>query len=247
MAVLARCVRTVAALTLVGAGALLHAASWQRWAGVCRSSAQADVRACDLRQDHLYDFLVVAEPWEPIGSAAQQAGVALLLVAFALLLAPWALLVRPGRYVSVALVVAALAYAGVGVATLRSGLAGEVVDPLLGDATFSVWLFVPTLVLIWAALLARGWARAAAAFWVVASPLVMAFSYAIGPFDANPWYEAICGDLTVIAGVCLLVAAVWPARTSLSAGSGPSAGAGRRAAARVRAVGVREPGGPRRP
>ena len=212
--VLVRCVRAVTGLMLLGAGALLHAASWQRWAGVCRSSAEADVRACDLRQDHLYDFMVVAEPWEPIGTAAEQAGAALLLVAVALLLAPWALLVRPGPYVPVALVVASLAYAGVGAATLRSGLAGEVVDPLLGDAAFSVWLFAPAFALVWVAVLARGWARAAAVFWVLASPLVMAFSYAIGPYDANPWFEAICGDLTACAGLCLLVAAVWPARSA---------------------------------
>ncbi len=227
---LVRCVRAVDGLVLLGAGALLHAASWQRWARVCRSAAEADIRACDLRQDHLYDFMVVAEPWEPIGTAAEQAGAALLLVAVALLLAPWALLVRPGPYVPPALVLAALAYVGVGAATLRSGLAGEVVDPLLGDAAFSLWLYVPTVVLIWVAVLARGWARAAAVFWVLASPLVMAFSYAIGPYDANPWFEAICGDLTAIAGLCLLVAAVWPVRSSKPSTGSVSSAAGRRPA-----------------
>ena len=193
---LVRWIRAVVAMALLASGALLHAASWQRWAGACPFPGGPDTRACDVRQDHLYDFLVVADPWQPVGTAAEQAGIALLLVAFALLLAPWGFLVRPGRYHTVALLFVALTYAGVGTATLRSGVSGEVVDPLLGNAAFSLWFFVSTPVLVWIAVRARGWARASAVFLVLASPLVMGFSYAIGPFDANPWYEAYCGDLT---------------------------------------------------
>jgi hypothetical protein len=226
--VLVRWIRAVVAMALLAAGALLHAAAWQRWAGACPFPGGPDTRACDVRQDHLYDFLVVADPWQPVGTAAEQAGVALLLVAFALLLAPWGFLVRPGRYPTVALLVVALTYAGVGTATLRSGLSGEVVDPLLGNAAFSLWFFLPTPVLVWIAVRARGWARASAVSLVLASPLVMSFSYAIGPFDANPWYEAYCGDLTALAGLCLLVAVVRPARARQSTlDSDSSAGAAR--------------------
>lgn len=122
-----------------------------------------------------------------------------------------------------ALVVAALTYAGVGTATLRSGLSGEDVDPLLGNAAFLLWFWVPTPVLAWAAVRSRGWARASAVFLILASPLVMTFSYAIGPYDANPWYEAYSGVLTAAAGLCLLVAAVLPARPGRSAVDGDSA------------------------
>lgn len=211
-----RWVRAVVALALLAAGVLLHAASWQRWAGACPFPAGPETSACNARQDHLYDFLVVAHPWQPVGTAAQQAGVALLLIAFALLIAPWALIVRPGLYATAALLAAALIYAAVATATLRSGISGEVVDPLMGNAASTLWFLVPTPVLIWAAVRARGWARAAAVFLVLASPLVMGISYAIGPFDANPWYEAYSGDLTALAGLCMLAAATLPAKTGQS-------------------------------
>ncbi len=216
---LTRFIRAMAAVALLVAGVLLHTASWQRWAGACAFPSGPETDACNVRQDHLYDFLVVADPWQPVGTAAEQAGAALLLVAFALLLAPWALLVVPSPYLTVALLVAALAYAGVGTATLRSGLSGEVVDPLMGNAAFILWFWVPTPVIAWAAVHARGWTRAAAVLLVVASPLVMGLSYAIGPFDANPWYEAYSGDLTALAGLCLLVAACLPLRVTQSASS----------------------------
>ncbi len=130
---------------------------------------------------------MVVDPWEPVGTAAEQAGVALLLAACALLLAPWALVVRAGPYITVALLVCALVYADVGTATLHSGLSGEVVHPVVGDTAFRLWFFVATPVLMWTAVRARGWARASAVLLVLASPLVMAFSYAIGPFDAKTW------------------------------------------------------------
>ena len=224
--------RGVVALALLAAGGLLHAASWQRWAGACPFPTGPETNACNVRQDHLYDFLTVVDPWQPVGSAAQLAGVALLLVAFALLIGPWALLVRPGRYATGAMFASALTYAGVGTATLRSGLSGEVVEPFMGTAAFTLWFLVPTPLLVWAAIRARGWAMAAAVFLVLASPLVMGFTYAIGPFDANPWYEAYSGDLTALAGLCLLAAAVLPAKggrrlrdTSTSGSAGRSADA----------------------
>lgn len=212
--VLTRSIRALAAVALLVAGVLLHTASWQRWAGACAFPSGPETGACNVRQDHLYDFLMVADPWQPIGTAAEQAGAALLLIAGALLLAPWALLVVPSPHLTVALVVAALAYAGVGTATLRSGLSGEVIDPVMGNAAFILWFWVPTPVIAWVAVRARGWARTAAVFLLLASPLVMGFSYAIGPFDANPWYEAYSGDLTAIAGLCLLVAAGRPLRAA---------------------------------
>ena len=43
---------------------------------------------------------------------------------------------------------------------------------------------------------------------VLASPLVALFSYAVGPWDAQPWWEGMSGTLAVAAGLSLLVAAV---------------------------------------
>ena len=117
---------------LLGAsGALMYAASWQRWAGAC---PWGDVhgRLCSSRQDHLYDFVAPTAPWEPVGDAAQPAGWSLLVLALAFVLLPWALTGRrPGVFSAAALVCAVLALGAVGVATLRSGLAGIVVDPIL--------------------------------------------------------------------------------------------------------------------
>ena len=39
----------------------------------------------------------------------------------------------------------------------------------------------------------RGWPLAAAIALILAAPLVAAVSYAIGPFDAQPWWEAVPG------------------------------------------------------
>lgn len=105
-----------------------------------------------------------------------------------------------------------LALAATGVATLRSGLTGEVVDPVLGDVAVWGWLLLPPVVLVRFAVTARGWRQAAAGLLVLAAPLVAWFSYAVGPYDARPWWEAVSGLLVVAAGACLVVPAVTGAR-----------------------------------
>jgi hypothetical protein len=103
-----------------------------------------------------------------------------------------------------------LALAGVGVATLRSGLAGSVVQPFFHDLAVFAWVFVPPVLLIRFAVAARGWA---AVWLILGTPLVAAFSYAVGPYDAQPWWEAISGLLTAMAGLCLLAAAAFSSRS----------------------------------
>lgn len=198
---------------LLGAsGALMYAASWQRWAGACRWG-DAESGLCLSRQDHLYDFLAPSAPWEPVGNAAQLAGWSLLVLALAFALLPWALTGRrPGIFSAIALVGAVLALCAVGVATLRSGLAGSVVHPITGSLALYVWLFVPPVLLVRFAVAARGWSLAAAVWLVLATPLVAAFSYAVGPYDAQPLWEGISGLLTVSAGLCLLGAAAFGSR-----------------------------------
>src|SRR5688572_32324946 len=108
----------------------MYAASWQRWAGAC-PWGDVDGALCTIRQDHLYDFVVPTAPWEPVGDAAQLAGWSLLVLALAYVLLPWAPHRPPaGRRLRSALVGAVLALGAVGVATLRSGLAGSVVPPI---------------------------------------------------------------------------------------------------------------------
>ena len=198
------------AAALVASGGLMVAASWQRWAAACPWSADWETRACEVRMDHRYDFLPPVEPWAPVGATAQLAGASLLVLAVALLLLPRASTGRtPAPAAGVAVAVTALAVVDVGVATLRSGLEGAAVGPVAGSLSTWLWLLLAPAVLAFLAPLLRGWSGlTAAVLLVLASPLVAAFSYAIGSFDARPWWEAVSGALTVTAGLCLLAGEV---------------------------------------
>ena len=160
--------------------------------------------------DHLYDFLLPAEPWLPAGAAAQLAGASLLVLAFALLALPWALTGRrPGPGTVTALLATVLVMTDVGLATLRSGLDGAVVSPVAPDVVSWSWIVALPVLVGYLGVLSRSWAGGAAAvLLVLASPLVAFSSYAIGPFDTQPWWEAVSGLLTCAAGACVLVLAV---------------------------------------
>ena len=209
-ALVPRFVKLWVATALVASGGLLYAASWQRWAGACPWRGDQETQACETRMDHLYDFLPPTEPWAPAGVAAQLAGASMLVLAAALLALTWAVPGRrPGRLAVAVAVAAALAVVDLGLATLRSGIEGTLVSPAAGNATIWLWVLVPPLLLARVAVLSGGWANGlAAGLLVLGSPLVAAFSYAIGPFDAAPWWEAISGLLTSAAGACLLVGAL---------------------------------------
>jgi len=202
--------RVWVATTLTASGGLMYAASRQRWAGACPWRGDRETQECETRMDHLYDFLPPQEPWMPAGIAAQLAGASLLVLAVALLPLPWALTGRrPGLPTTVALLSTVLSVVDVGQAALRSGLEGAVVNPVGADVTMLLWLLVPPLLLACVAVLSRGWASgAAAALLILASPLVALFTYAIGPWDAQPWWEAISALLTCGAGACVLVEAI---------------------------------------
>ncbi|WP_156119294.1 MULTISPECIES: hypothetical protein [Modestobacter] len=197
------------ATTLLASGGLLYAASWQRWAGACPWSGDQETQKCATRMDHLYDFLPPMEPWMAAGVAAELAGASLLVLAGALLLLPWALTGRKSGLVSALVLLATvLVVIDIGLATLRSGLDGAVVRPVAPDITTLLWVLVLPFLLGRLAVLSRGWAsRAAAVLLILASPLVASTTYAIGPWDAQPWWEAISGLLTCGAGACLLVEA----------------------------------------
>lgn len=205
---------------LLGAsGALMFAASWQRWAEGC-TWGNVDLSLCGRREDHLYDFVAPVDPWEPVGNAAQLAGWSMLLLALTFVLLPWALTGRrPGIVSAAALVGAVLAQAAVGAATIRSGLAGSPVEPIGSNLAVDVWALVPPALLVRFAVAARGWTLAAALLLTAASPLVAGFTYAIGSYDARPWYEAISGAFIVAAGLCMLLAAAFsrPSETTGSA------------------------------
>jgi hypothetical protein len=72
-------------------------------------------------------------------------------------------------------------------------------------ARCSGWFLLAPVVLIWLAVVARGWGLAAGVLLVLATPLIAAFSYAVGSYDARLWWEAYSGLLTAAAGLCPLV------------------------------------------
>lgn len=224
-----RLMRVLAGLLLVMSGALLYAASWQRWAGACRENQSS--KACLRREDHLYDFDPPLGPWEPVGDAAVLGGISMLVLAAVFVLLPWAMTGRrPGAVTAVVLAVGVLVQMVVGAATLRSGLTGTLVEPLFVDVILLVWVFVPLGLLIGFATASRGWTLATAGALVAASPLVAGFTYAIGAYDSRPWYEAISAVFLAAAGVCVLAAAASDrkARTSADADAavpGPAPGA----------------------
>ncbi|MGN0063806.1 MAG: hypothetical protein ACI379_06155 [Nocardioides sp.] len=226
--------RLVVGLLLGLSGSLMIAASAQRWAAPCPWGEPTSTPQCELRQDHRYDFLLPSDPWQPLGGAAQLAGWSLLVLAVAYLVLPWTLLRGgAGRLATAAGIVLAAATTDVGAATLRSGLAGSPVDPVSGIAAVWIWALVAPAFLILLALPSalpdgtldtrrpRGLARAALVPLALATPIVAAFTYAVGSYDARPWWEAYNGALTATAGLCLLAAAAasharWthaPART----------------------------------
>jgi hypothetical protein len=207
-----RVLRVGVGLLLGVSGALMYAASWQRWADAC-PWGESESALCTVRQDNLYDFLPPTAPWVPVGDAAQLAGWSLLVLALAYVAVPFALTGRrPGVVSAVGLVAVVLAHVSLGVATRRSGLTGTVVAPVLSDLVLYVWILVPPALLVRFAVVARGWALASAVCLLLATPFVAAFSYAIGPYDAQPWWEASSGLFTIVSGLCLLGAAVFGGR-----------------------------------
>ncbi|MFN8192053.1 MAG: hypothetical protein U0R78_16840 [Nocardioidaceae bacterium] len=198
----------ISGLALVASGALMCAASVQRWAGAC-TWGQRDATTCLSRQDHLYDFIAPAAPWAPVGAAAMLAGWSLLLLALAFLPLPQAVSRRRPGFATVAATLATvLALTNVAVATLRSAAAGVAVDPVAGDTARVAWVLLPPALLIGLAVATRGWARAGVVSLVLASPLVAGFTYAVGSYDARPWWEAVSGLLTMVAGASVAGAAV---------------------------------------
>ena len=56
-----RVLRVGVGVLLGASGALMYAASWQRWAGAC-PWGDNDSGPCSFRQDHRYDFVAPSAP-----------------------------------------------------------------------------------------------------------------------------------------------------------------------------------------
>lgn len=210
----------VVSAALLGSGLLMVAASAERWWPMCEPGG-FDTDACLTRQDHLYDFVHVGEPWAAAGSAAEFAGVSMLLLALAMSVLPSVLSRRPRPLTWVIGAVLALGYALAGVQALLSGLTGEVVEwsgPIVTTFGFVVVLWPVWATVWWMVAVGgadwrprNGW-QLGLAFTLILSTPIPVFLF-VAPavvnyvsHDTAPWSEAVGGWLLVMASVL-----VWPA------------------------------------
>jgi hypothetical protein len=217
--------RSATSVLLASAGVLFVAAAWQRWWPACRRGG-FDTDACVQLQSHEYDYLLVAEPWTPVGHAAELAGLALLLLAGAAALLPFVLL--RGWRLRFRLPLAAVPAASLallGVQGLASGVTGRVESVPLTWPAVVVWGFaVPVLLVLWvAAVLQSNPDRRTASGLVLAVVLIASTPLPVllilGPiavnyvsYDTAPWSEAV-----MAAPLALAALLVWPATAAAPA------------------------------
>jgi hypothetical protein len=219
--------RIAIAVALTGAAALTYAAAWERWWPACPRGG-FDSAACTRLQSHDYDFQLPGDPWVSVGQAAELYGGALLALAVAAALLPAVL--WPGRsaagswwrvFATLVAVIPAGSLALLGVATLRSGRAGEVVSLPGTSLAFLVWCLAWPACLTALAAAAPGVRRAralpVAVLLGLATPipaLLLVGPIAAGytSYDTAPWTEAASAPLLLAAAVAVLFVAPRPGR-----------------------------------
>src|SRR4051794_14122336 len=197
--VVTRVVALASGALLVLAGLLSVQAARLRWSGPC--AGNFDDPACITVQDHLYDYLLPADPWVQIPGASEFAGVSHLLVAGALALL--SATVRLRHWVRAILVLLIATYAAVGVSTLISGQRGQVTELVLDGGTTSLVLVLAGwgfAFVVLATYLTGDWFGGPLPQWswliisgalALASPLPEYFLVAVavgyGSHDTHPW------------------------------------------------------------
>jgi hypothetical protein len=202
-----RSASVLVSLLLVGAAVLVAVASGLRWASVCPIGGDWEAAACQTRQDHRFDMLPVAAPWDADPTWSLLAGLGLVLLGVALLLLPRVLPAR--RWQRSALAVATVGLLVEGSAAALSGVLSRVVEvPLHGLVVYLWVLALPVALLLMLPGPASGGPRRGLVLGalVLATPLpqVLLVSRLLVPYasyDATPWSEA-----SVVP--CLLVAAL---------------------------------------
>lgn len=208
--------RIFVSIALIVSGVCAILADWQRWWPACAGRHRFDSHECLLLQDHLYDFAFPSSPWVPIGQSALFMGLSYALLGLA------ALFVFRVALASVwMLVPGAAAAASFGVVAANSFASGAAGRPVEVSGSGLAHLFVialwPLMLMILAlgafALAAhpdhrRWWTVATAtALLAISSPVALYFTSSFLTFyashDTSPWYEAVGGLLTLLAGVAI--------------------------------------------
>lgn len=230
MATRDRALRVGVPMLLATSGLLLVAAARERWGAVCLPWGDYETHACLMRQDHRYDFLLPADPWDRVGEDATLAGVALLLLGVAAAGIPVLLLgagrarmpawARAGGWAGTALLSAT--FLGAGWVTLQAGLTGDAPaeSPEYGIGWLLAWpAALVALALVGEALGLPGgrWRWLAVVLLVLSTPLatfLLVEPLAMGymSYDTAPWTEAWSGVLMVLAAPALWRAGVVAAK-----------------------------------
>lgn len=197
---------------LVLSGETAIAAASQRWWPACPWGG-FDSEACLLRQDHLYDQVFPAEPWEPVGHAAELHAVSLVLLAAAVVGIAWLVArawarrsIRVAIYVAHVPVCTAMLWTASTV--WSSGRQDTVVETSV--AAVLTWALGWPLLLLAMALwegaqqAPRRWSMILFGILAVASPIPQ-FMFAPAfvlylSHDSAPWSDAVAGVLFLVAG-----------------------------------------------
>ncbi len=204
--------RAVVCLLLAGSGGVAIAADAQRW-WPCRPY-DFDAPACARRQSDFFDYVAPNASWIPIGTAAQVAGIGMLLLAAAVLVLPRVLSPEAPRWLARALgVLMSCGVAVVGAVTWLGGQAGRPVAEALVRPAFAVWILgwlLALLVLFVLVVIDSGRLRWRLALLTLLGCLVPSITllldallFAYWSYDANPWTDAVGGACSILAAGAL--------------------------------------------
>ncbi|ALJ20178.1 hypothetical protein [Microbacterium sp. No. 7] len=206
----------LAVLSLAVSAVAQFAASMQRWVTAWDTWELAGAWV----EDHRFDYFLPADPWEPIGNAAELFGLGHLLIAVALVLISGIATRSRRRLGLVAALAAATPFVLMGVHCVWSGMTGAV-SPLA--AVLDGWgVMLPGLLgLIGFVVLIVALARDDAA-WIPAVALLvpttvwgyLVATFAIAPmfaersYDTTRWTETVLAVWTALAAIAALAALI---------------------------------------
>lgn len=208
----------IAAAALGASTALQVQASWQRWVTARGSWTQGDRSI----EDHLYDYMIPADPWVSIGSAAQVYGIGMLLLAAGILAMTRTLIPRASGVFRFTSAVVAAVFGLNGAHALVSGLIGAptplqslfpqmalALIPVIGLAVLAARAFPrsPLVAIAYVCLLGSTALGLIVSTFLIA-PTVIGYQ----SHDTTPWSEAFVAASTALAGAAVLASAVASAR-----------------------------------
>lgn len=196
------------------AAALQLLASLQRWVGFRQSLSPNEI----LAEDGRYDYSFPIDPWENVGTAAEQNGPGMLLVALGTLLVTTGVMTHPGIKTewsraaceaAIATLVAG-AFALHGTHALLSGSQGS---PSALQSSLWVWLIgaggLVALAALWrrrsrAAVLTCVFLLGTSGVGALVAALLIAPLIAGGmSHDTTPWTETVIAAFTALAGMAV--------------------------------------------